>query len=216
MDASSPNVPGASVRTAIAHRRAGRWIERALMVVGVLALGYWSWQTAATAASQAYDSWRLDSWLASSGGSGTRAARTSLDVPVLDGDLVGRLEIPDVHLMAIVREGDGAPTLQRAVGRIAGTARPGGTGNVGLAGHRDTLFRELEDVRPGHVVRLVTVHGTFSYHVEWTRVVDPGDVWVLNETDAPVLTLVTCYPFTYLGRAPRRFIVRARLVDASV
>ena len=83
---------------------------------------------------------------------------------------------------------------------------------MGLAGHRDTFFRRLREIDQGDVIRLVAVEGTYTYVVDSTQIVDPDDLWVLDPTDEPSLTLVTCYPFTYLGAAPERFIVRARLV----
>ena len=86
---------------------------------------------------------------------------------------------------------------------------PGEVGNVGLAGHRDTFFRRLRDIQPDDEIRVTTPDGVFSYRVERTDVVNPKDVWVLDATPRPVLTLVTCYPFTYIGSAPQRFIVRA-------
>jgi sortase A len=112
---------------------------------------------------------------------------------------------------AVVRAGTDARTLRLAVGHIPGTSVPGDGGNVGLAAHRDTFFRRLGEIRPDDEIRMVTPEGTFVYRVERTDVVSPRDVWVLDPTETPVLTLVTCYPFTYTGAAPERFVVRARL-----
>jgi sortase A len=84
---------------------------------------------------------------------------------------------------------------------------------MGLAAHRDTFFRRLGEIRPNDEVRLVTAEGTFDYRVEGTRIVEPRDTWVLAPTEGPVLTLVTCYPFRYVGSAPQRFVVRARLAE---
>ncbi len=130
--------------------------------------------------------------------------------------MIGRVEIPRLGVSVVVRAGSDARTLQLAVGHIGGTALPGESGNVGLAGHRDTFFRRLQDIRPDDEIRVATPHGVFTYRVERTVVVQPEDVWVLDPTDAPSLTLVTCYPFTYLGSAPQRFIVRASLQPARV
>lgn len=129
---------------------------------------------------------------------------------------MGRIEIPRLGISAVVRAGSDARTLQLAVGHIPGTALPGETGNVGLAAHRDTFFRRLKDIRPDDIVRVVTPEGTFEYRVQRTNVVNPEDVWVLDPTEQPVLTLVTCYPFTYVGSAPQRFIVRAQLEPGRV
>jgi LPXTG-site transpeptidase (sortase) family protein len=106
--------------------------------------------------------------------------------------------------------------LRLAVGYIPGTAFPGDRGNVGLAGHRDTFFRKLRDINPDDEIRIVTKDGVFHYYVQRTSIVMPSDVWVLNQTDYPALTLVTCYPFTYIGSAPQRFIVRAALKTSNV
>jgi sortase A len=88
---------------------------------------------------------------------------------------------------------------------------PGELGNLGLAGHRDTFFRKLRDINPDDEIRVTTRDGVFKYYVQRTNIVQPKDVWVLNPTNYPALTLVTCYPFTYIGSAPQRFIVRAAL-----
>jgi sortase A len=95
------------------------------------------------------------------------------------------------------------------VGHIPGTALPGDEGNIGLAGHRDTFFRKLRDIQPDDEIRVVTPDGTYLYRVQGTNVVWPRDTWVLDDEGEPLLTLVTCYPFTYIGSAPQRFIVRA-------
>ena len=114
-------------------------------------------------------------------------------------------------MSAIVREGDDAETLSIAVGHIPGTARPGERGNVALAGHRDSFFRALRDIRVNDTVRFRTTGGEFEYRVDSTEVVEPGETRVLTSTGDSVLTLVTCYPFGWIGHAPRRFIVHARL-----
>ena len=131
-------------------------------------------------------------------------------------DVVGRLDIPRVHLSAIVMEGDDDATLKKAIGHLPDTAMPWENGNSALAGHRDTFFRPLKDVRAGDEIRLASPRGTFVYRVRETRVVDPDDVAVLAPTAQPELTLVTCYPFYYVGHAPRRYIVRAERVDSAV
>jgi sortase A len=112
----------------------------------------------------------------------------------------------------VVVEGIDKTTLRRAVGHIPGTALPGHPGNVGLAGHRDTFFRSLKDLKIDDEVELSTLAGNFKYEVESLRVVDPENVGVLAQSGHNVLTLVTCYPFYYVGPAPMRWIVRARQV----
>ena len=121
------------------------------------------------------------------------------------------LEVPRLGLTVPVLEGTDELTLNRGVGHVEGTARPGEEGNVGIAGHRDGFFRVLKDVTAGDTIRLVTPGATLEYTVEDTRIVEPEDVQVLDPTSTPVLTLLTCYPFYYVGNAPKRFVVRAGL-----
>jgi sortase A len=135
------------------------------------------------------------------------------------GDLLGRLEIPRLSLAAIVREGVDDDTLRRAVGHIPSTSLPGEAGNFSIAAHRDTLFRALKDIRKDDRVTFQSENHTFIYEVVSTRIVKPTDVDVLNpEPDsepAPqkTLTMITCYPFYFVGSAPQRFVVKARLVE---
>ena len=130
----------------------------------------------------------------------------------LDPGVVGRLEIPRLGVAAIVREGDDEETLDRAVGFIPGTARPGEGGNTALAGHRDTFFRPLRRIRAGDVIRLEAPPHTYRYRVEETRVVRPDEVSVLASRGSEELTLITCYPFRWVGPAPERFVVKATRV----
>lgn len=131
------------------------------------------------------------------------------DAAIVEG-LVGRLEIPRLHLSAIVMEGDDDATLARAVGHLPDTALPWEPGHTVLAGHRDTFFRPLKDLRDGDLIRMTTARGTFEYRVTATKIVEPNDLSVLAPAPDRSLTLVTCYPFFYVGRAPKRFIVHAR------
>ena len=136
-------------------------------------------------------------------------------VPLVPGLPIGRIDIPRIGLSAVVVEGDSARSLRLAAGHIPGTALPGQPGNAAIAGHRDTFFRSLRNIRPQDWISVTTLYGSYKYSVESTRVVSPGDVQVLNSSSAPTLTLVTCYPFYFVGPAPRRFIVRARLVTPN-
>jgi sortase A len=128
--------------------------------------------------------------------------------------VIGRLEIPRLNLSVMVREGADERTLRRAVGHIPGTALPGKLGNVGLAGHRDTFFRALQNIREDDAIEFQTTGGTYRYIVKSTKIVTPRDVSVLAASGGENLTLVTCYPFYYVGSAPKRFIVRAAQVAA--
>ena len=127
------------------------------------------------------------------------------------GSWVARLEAPSVALAATVLEGSDDGTLSRAAGHIEDTVFPGQRGNVGIAGHRDTTFRPLRRIRVGDPLVLTTSDRVFRYRVADTKVVNPEDVYVLNSTDHQEMTLVTCYPFEFIGHAPRRFIVRAEI-----
>jgi sortase A len=125
------------------------------------------------------------------------------------GDLIGRIEIPKLKISAVIVEGVDEGTLRNAVGHIPGTALPGQPGNIALAGHRDSFFRKIGNLHDGDQIVLETTQGTFSYHVTHIGIVMPSDTTVLDPTDHPVLTLVTCFPFRYIGPAPDRYIVTA-------
>jgi len=126
--------------------------------------------------------------------------------------VVGLLEVPRLGISVMVIEGDGTTALRRGAGHIPGTALPGQNGNIGISAHRDTFFRPLRNIRHGDVVTVNTLVGEYRYRVVSTQIVDPSDVAVLNPTRTEILTLVTCYPFYYIGAAPDRFIVRAERV----
>jgi len=198
-------------------RRGLRRLEHLLLTVGLMLIGFWGYVSIEAALYQRFENRELDAILhsrrevpaAAVANGATPAAAVRRPPP---GSAMGRIEIPRLGVSAVVRAGSDARTLQLAVGHIPGTALPGETGNVGLAGHRDTFFRQLRDIRPGDRIRVVTPDGTFTYRVARTDIVEPTDVWVLDNTDRSVLTLVTCYPFSYIGSAPQRFIVRAELL----
>jgi sortase A len=129
---------------------------------------------------------------------------------------IGRLEIPSLGLSAVVAEGDDDATLKLAIGHLPDTPLPWEEGNTALAGHRDTFFRPLRRIQDGAEIRLVTPRATFRYRVTGRIVVDPDELWVLDPSPAAALTLITCYPFDFVGAAPRRFIVHAeRISEAS-
>jgi sortase A len=125
---------------------------------------------------------------------------------------LGRIEISTLGVAAMILEGIDDKTLRRAVGHIPGTALPGQPGNVGIAGHRDTFFRALRNIHKDDEITLQTLNGLYRYRVDLTQIVDPGQTEVLNRSDDSMLTLVTCYPFYFVGSAPQRFIVRARRI----
>jgi sortase A len=127
----------------------------------------------------------------------------------LDPLVLGRIEIPRIGVSAIVREGDDDTTLAVAVGHIPGTARPGERGNMGLAGHRDSFFRALRLIQLRDTIRIRTAGRRYEYRVDSTEVVRAEETRVLDPTGDAVLTLVTCYPFEWVGHAPNRFVVHA-------
>jgi sortase A len=125
----------------------------------------------------------------------------------------GRIEISRLGVSGEIQEGDGEATLKSWVGHIPGTALPGSRGNVALAAHRYSYFRGLRNVRCGDRITLTTPDGEFGYEVDSIRVVEISQVEVLEPTEKPVLTLVTCFPFDYVGQAPQRLIVRAHQIE---
>jgi sortase A len=142
---------------------------------------------------------------------------TSAPVPpaIAANGLIGRIEIPRLQLSAIVIDGDDSKTLRRAVGHIIGSPLPGQPGNVALTGHRDTFFRPLRNIRRDDTIVVTTLQGKYRYRVVSTRIVNPLDVAVLKSTGDENLTLVTCYPFYFVGPAPDRFIVLAERIGNS-
>jgi sortase A len=186
-------------------------LERILFVIAFVCLGYYGYVQAETFLYQRIENRELDAVLASRSADVARLPATG-PYPAA-GSTLGRISIDRLGVSAIVRAGSDARTLSLAVGHVPGTALPGGAGNVGLAGHRDTFFRRLRDIQSGDAITMATPEGVFRYVVERTLIVEPEDVWVLDATTHPSLTLVTCYPFTYLGSAPQRFIVRAAMVE---
>jgi sortase A len=128
---------------------------------------------------------------------------------------LGVITIPSVKLEAPIFDGTSEVTLNRGVGRIEGTAGPDSLGNLGLAGHRDGFFRVLKDVRVGDAINVESLDGTTRYRITELLIVEPTDVYVLAPTDAATLTLVTCYPFYFIGEAPQRYIVKAEAASST-
>jgi sortase A len=180
-----------------------RWTQRLLFAGSAVLLGYWGFVAVDTWVFQVRESGNLEHLMEA----------TSTSAPgspsVAPRGLIGRVEIPRLGLSAIVIEGDDARTLRRAVGHIPSTPMPGQQGNVALTGHRDTFFRPLRNIRENDIIEVTTLAGEFRYRVVSTRIVTPEDVAVLNPGTGEILTLVTCYPFYFVGAAPDRFIVRA-------
>jgi sortase A len=221
--------PGGLVSEATApalRRRRFLWVERGLLLVALVCLGVWAYAALDARLFQAWQEHRLEQELAEApagqgpavlpGDEGAAYPRASAPPAGIEpGEPIGRIEIPRLGVSVIVAEGVAYRTLRRAVGHIPGTALPGAAGNVGIAGHRDSFFRPLKDIQTGDEVVLTTAWGTWRYVVDSTDIVRPSDTAVLDATSRPTLTLVTCYPFYYVGSAPKRFIVQAREVAAG-
>jgi sortase A len=121
------------------------------------------------------------------------------------------VRIDRLNVRVPVYEGTDALALNRGAGWIAGTARPGERGNIGIAAHRDGFFRRLKDAAAGDAIKLLTLRETAVYRVDQIEIVAPGDTGVLEPRAEPSLTLVTCYPFYFIGGAPKRYILHASL-----
>jgi sortase A len=186
------------------------WIGSALLVAGAIALGWcaWVWHEASVAQSQAKR--RLERK------SSAHAPAPPAAIPNLHrGDVIAELVIPRLRLSVMVLEGDDTGILRIAAGHIPGTALPQQSGNIGIAAHRDTFFRPLRMIRPNDVIDLRTPAGLSRFAVHDVEIVPPADTEVLSPAPGRDLTLVTCYPFFYIGSAPQRFIVHAQRIRAA-
>jgi len=197
-----------------------RRFEQSLGAVALVTLGIFAWARLDSGLFQKLLGGRIDEIVRTA--RGRRAAvlqagmAAATRAEIATSGLVGRIEIPRLGVSALVIEGTDSRSLRRAVGHVRLTSLPGESGNVALAGHRDSFFRPLNKVCLGDIVRLTTPDGMFEYRVESEFVVRPGQTEVLSPSDGRTLTLITCYPFGYVGSAPERFIVRARQLDAKV
>jgi sortase A len=182
-------------------------VEVALVTLGAICLGWYGGVRIAAAHAQTVMAHELEITRAPDRALGAKGGRS-----IPHGSPIGRIEMPRLSLSAVAREGIDERTLDLAIGHVPGTALPGDAGNAAFAAHRDTFFRPLRRVHTGDVVTVNTPRGRFRYIVTTTRVVSPDDVSVLDPTNDATLTLVTCYPFSYIGGAPYRFVVRAELL----
>ena len=197
------------------RQRALRAIERISLALGVLCLGAYSVSKG--------EAWRfaLRQEARPGIGSGGERGHPADSPPPNPGEGLrriavsqeawGRIEVPRLSLREFVAEGVDRKTLRLAVGHIPETAFPDEIGNVALAGHRDSVFRPLRELVVGDIVTLSTPRGVFEYVVESIVVVDPSRVDLIAHRTDQVLTLVTCYPFDFLGPAPLRLVARGRL-----
>jgi sortase A len=183
------------------------YAERLFWAAGALCLGY-----CLVVGVQVRGSQKIAAGIGRPQLSAGESVRDSMSVA---SGVIGRIEIPALALSAPITSDYDVNSLRMGVGHIPGTAVPGGLGTVGLAGHRDSFFRPLRRVAPKMEIRLVDKSGTYHYMVDSTEIVSPDRVEVLDIVARPELTLITCFPFDYVGAAPRRFIVHAHLLSAS-
>lgn len=201
------------LRLLIAPIAVGTVVRGFFLIAAMVCLGLFSYDYMERTLYQTSQSREFDRTL-ETGGAAVQPANSGPVVlparrPSASG-LIGRLSIPRLHLSAMVREGVGGKILKLAVGHIPGTVLPGQAGNIGLAGHRDTFFRGLKDLKTGDEIHFATLSGDFQYVVESLTIVEPDNAGALAPSLENVLTMVTCYPFYYVGDAPKRFVARAR------
>jgi sortase A len=185
-----------------------KWLRRLLFSVAVVLLGYCGFVLA--------DGWIFQNRARAQFEQLVHSPVSPAVIPAVGVDgLIGRVDVPRLGVSVVVVEGTGSAVLRRAAGHIAGTALPGEPGNVGISAHRDSFFRPLRNIQANDEVTVTTLRGEYRYRVVSTKIVDPDDVAVLKPGSGETLTLVTCYPFYFIGAAPRRFIVRADRIPAA-
>jgi sortase A len=182
-----------------------RWIQRLLFITGTLLLGYVGFTLLETRLYQVSAKRSLENEIRDE----KERPQARSKPPVRKGDVLGRMDIPRLGMSVAVLQGTSSRVLRLGIGHIAGTPLPGEDGNIGIAGHRDTFFRGLKDIRKNDEIQLQTASGLSRYTVDWAKVVANDDQSVLAPSNESALTLVTCYPFYFVGPAPKRFVVRA-------
>ena len=200
-----------------------QWLEHILILVGLVCLGYYGYKSAEARQFQRERSVAFESMLAPGASTAPSApsapsapgAPGALDAMALGAGVVALLDIPRLKISTPVLSGDDAATLDIAVGHLPDTPKPWESGNSAFAAHRDGLFRPLRNIRVGDDVRLRTLEGEFTYRVRETKIVLPTDLSVLESGEGRTLTLITCYPFNFVGNAPKRFIVHADRVSGG-
>jgi sortase A len=188
------------------NQRFMRWTRNILLVSGILALSYVVFTLVSARIYQNNAVLTLNKQIQAE--EQNKVEQPAL--PIKEGDVLGRIEIPRIGVSVAVLQGTTSQTLRLGVGHIKGTALPGKPGNIGIAGHRDTYFRALKDIHKDDEIQLQTATGIARYEVDWIQITSPSDVGILAPAVESSLTLVTCYPFYYIGAAPKRFIVHAR------
>jgi sortase A len=190
-----------------------RFAQRLFLGVGFVTLAYAGGMAAWAEIYQRYESRMFEQKLDVREFTNPNVLATIVDIP--EGDLVGKMEIPRIGISVMVLEGVESSTLRTGAGHVPGTAPPGSGGNAAIAAHRETFFRNLREIRSGDRIQVSTLRGTYAYIVDATEIVGPEDTSVLESKGYPELTLITCFPFYFIGPAPKRFIVHARRSGAS-
>jgi sortase A len=203
------------------HRNLLHWIEKLMWIVAAATLAVFICVIAAGDVYQFYLNREFDEALAEQEFPLNQVNHVNKPQPIQpsvsqavsapEWPSLGRLRIPRLDMSIMVLDGIDNRTLRLGIGHIPGTALPGGSGNAGIAGHRDTFLRGLGRIRKDDRITVETMGGSFLYVVDSIRVVNPEAVEVLSDFGHPVLTLVTCYPFHVVGPAPKRFVVRSSL-----
>ncbi len=212
--ASEPNTPFAR------RQRRLRWTQRLLFITGILLLGYVGFTLLEARLYQASAKRSLENQIRLQNDQvqkeqvekeqGENHTKPVISRAVTKtGDVLGRMDIPRLGMSVAVLQGTSSRVLRLGIGHIAGTPLPGEDGNIGIAGHRDTFFRGLKDIRKNDEIQIQTARGLSRYEVDWAKVVANDDQGVLAPSTNSALTLVTCYPFYFVGPAPKRFVVRA-------
>ena len=200
-------------------------LEVLLFVAGLSGVAYYLYSASNQYVYQSYQSWALDQQIRE-----RKKPGSALVNKTARGESLGRIEIPRLNVRSMVREGVDAETLSISAGHVPSTAFPDRAGNFVIAAHRDTLFRAIRNVRRGDLIAFESPRATYKYEVEATKIVDPSDVSVLEPDGGGImppphrvattrldsghlLTLITCYPFYFIGPAPKRFIVEARQIN---
>jgi sortase A len=202
-------------------RRLSRWrrvsvvVEGLLVVIGLASLTTYGWFTIEMRRLESENRSAVARMLSDRVAAAEAPASITIRPPAVDPVLLGQLDIPRLRLSAAIRAGDDDDALDGAVGYLPDTPPPWKHGNTALVAHRDRLFRALADIQVGDEIVLSTTHGDFRYVVSSIFIANPTDVWILDQADDVDLTLITCYPFVYIGHAPQRFVVRATKADSE-
>ena len=196
-----------------------RALERLLLAIAVICLSWYGWRMYAITRAEEQLNAEVRRTLAAAPLPDVPPADITLPahpLPSAPDGIIGEIEIPRLHLSAPIQTGDDDAAMDSSVGYLPDTPLPWMPGNSALAAHRDRLFRPLRFIRTGDTINLSTTHGVLHYRVLKTMIVDPKDVWVLKPLPKVNLTLITCYPFYFIGHAPHRFIVQAEKVPEKL